>query len=90
MEVGARRGAHFQLANRDLLTLSNEMNTKSRKENMKTNEPNNEKEESTYALLVRSEEKKRIVTEVVVYGVIVLSALAAIWEFGEELSLFQS
>jgi hypothetical protein len=57
---------------------------------MKTNEPNNKKAESTYALLVRSEEKKRIVTEVVAYGVIILSAVVAIWEFGEELSWFQS
>jgi hypothetical protein len=57
---------------------------------MKTNEPNNQREESTYALLVRSEENKRIVTEVVAYGVIILSAVAAIWEFGEELSWFQS
>lgn len=55
---------------------------------MKTNEPNNKREESTYALLVRSEEKKRIVTEVVAYGLIILSAVAAIWEFGEELSWF--
>jgi hypothetical protein len=52
---------------------------------MKTNEPNNNREESTYSLLVRSEEKKRAATEIVVYGVIVLSALAAIWEFGQEL-----
>jgi len=66
------------------------MKTKSRKELMKTNEPNNKREESTYALLVRSEERKRIVTEVVAYGVIILSAVAAIWEFGEELSWFQS
>jgi hypothetical protein len=57
---------------------------------MKTNKPNNNREESTYALIVRSEDKKRVLTEAVVYGVIVLSALAAIWEFGEELLWFQS
>jgi hypothetical protein len=57
---------------------------------MKTNEPNKKREESTYALLVRSQEKKRILTEAVVYGLIVLSALAAIWEFGQELFWFQS
>jgi hypothetical protein len=57
---------------------------------MKTNKSNIEREESTYALLVRSLEKKRAFTEAVVYGLIVLSALAAIWEFGEELFWFQS
>jgi hypothetical protein len=57
---------------------------------MKTNEPNKKREESTYALLVRSQEKKRVLTEAVVYGLIVLSALAAIWEFGQELFWFQS
>lgn len=46
-------------------------------------------EESTYSLLVRSQEKKRVFTEAVVYGLIVLSALAAIWEFGEELFWFK-
>ena len=58
---------------------------------MKTKEPNNKKrEESTYALIMRSEEKKRILTEAAVYGLIVLSALAAIWEFGQEFFWFQS
>jgi hypothetical protein len=56
---------------------------------MKTKELNNNREESTYALLVRTEERKRAAIEVIAYGVIVLSALAAIWEFGQEL-LFQS
>ena len=57
---------------------------------MKTNKTNTQREESTYALIVRSQEKKRILAEAVVYGLIVLSALAAIWEFGEELFWFQS
>jgi hypothetical protein len=57
---------------------------------MKTNEPNNKREESIYSLIVRSEEKKRILTEAVVYGLIILSAMAAIWEFGEELFSFIS
>ena len=57
---------------------------------MKTNEPNIQREESTYSLIIRSEEKKRMLTEVVVYSLIALSALAAIWEFGQELFLFQS
>jgi hypothetical protein len=57
---------------------------------MKTNEPNNNKEKSTYSLLVRTEEKKRGTIEVITYGMIALSALAAIWEFGQELFWYQS
>jgi hypothetical protein len=56
---------------------------------MKTNEPNNNREESTYSLLMRSVETKRAALEVVVYSVIALSLLAAIWEFGQELLVFQ-
>jgi hypothetical protein len=48
---------------------------------MKTNDENNKREESTYSLLVRSEEKRRSIIETVVYGLVILSALAAIWEF---------
>ena len=51
---------------------------------MKTNEPNKTREESTYSLLVRSEEKKRSLIEVVVYGLVILSAVAAILEFANE------
>ena len=57
---------------------------------MKANEQNSKREESTYSLIMRSEEKKRIVTEAIVYGLIAVSAIAAIWEFGQELSWFQS
>jgi hypothetical protein len=35
-------------------------------------------------LLVRSEEKKRALIEVVVYGLVILSAMAAILEFVNE------
>jgi hypothetical protein len=37
--------------------------------------------QSTYALLVGSEEKGRGMMEVVVYALCILSALAAIWQF---------
>jgi hypothetical protein len=37
--------------------------------------------QSTYALLVRSEEKGRGMMEAVVYALCILSALAAIWQF---------
>jgi hypothetical protein len=57
---------------------------------MKTNQSNNSREESTYSLLIRSEEKKRAATEVIVYALIVLSGLAAIWEFGQEFFWYQS
>ena len=55
---------------------------------MKTNEPNNTREESTYSLLVRSEEKKRGIIETVVYGLVILSAVAAILEFANEFFWF--
>jgi hypothetical protein len=37
--------------------------------------------ESTYALLVRSEEKKRSVLEIVLFAVFILSAVASIVQF---------
>jgi len=57
---------------------------------MKTNKTNTQREESTYALIERSREKKRALTELVVYSAIILSAIAAIWEFGQELIVFRS
>ena len=55
---------------------------------MKTSQTNNNVEESTYALLVRSEDKKRALFETIVYGVIILSALAAILQFADQPVLF--
>ena len=40
--------------------------------------------ESTYALLVRSEEKKRNVLEIVVYALFILSAAFSIWQFAHQ------
>ena len=37
--------------------------------------------ESTYALLVRSEEKSRNVLEILVYALFILSAIFSIWQF---------
>jgi hypothetical protein len=51
---------------------------------MKTSHPNNKIEESIYALLVRSEDKKRALLETIVYGLIILSALAAILQFTDQ------
>jgi hypothetical protein len=51
---------------------------------MKTRQPNNNVEESTYALLVRSEDKKRALLETIVYGRVILSALATILQFADQ------
>jgi hypothetical protein len=55
---------------------------------MKTNQPNNSIQESTYALLVRSEDKKRGLVETIVYSLAILSALAAILQFADQPVLF--
>jgi hypothetical protein len=57
-------------------------------ETMKTNESNNSREESTYALLVRSEDKKRARMEMVVYGLAIVSAVVMILEFANEFFWF--
>jgi hypothetical protein len=48
---------------------------------MKTNNSLNPVRKSTYALLVRSEEKERGLFETFVYGLLVLSAVIGIWQF---------
>jgi hypothetical protein len=40
--------------------------------------------ESTYALLVRSEEKERGLLETVLYAFFILSTVAAIWQFAQQ------
>jgi hypothetical protein len=40
--------------------------------------------ESTYALLVRSEEKSRSRLEVIVYALFILSAVFSIWQFAHQ------
>jgi hypothetical protein len=54
----------------------------------KTNDPNQNVEESTYALLVRSQDSKRAFFETIVYGLFILSALAAILQFADQPVLF--
>jgi len=41
-------------------------------------------EESTYALLVRSEEKGRSVLETLLYTLFILSAVFSIWQFAQQ------
>ena len=48
---------------------------------MKTNESLNQARRSTYALLVRSEDKERGLFETIVYGLLILSAVVGIWQF---------
>ena len=55
---------------------------------MKTSQRNDRVEESTYAMLVRSEEKKRALLEMIVYSLVILSALAAILQFADQPVLF--
>lgn len=55
---------------------------------MKTNEPNSSREESTYALLVRSEDKKLMRMEILVYGLAAISALAMILAFANQFFWF--
>ncbi len=43
----------------------------------------NNKFESTYALLVRSEEKGRGVLEILVYAVFILGVVLSIWQFAQ-------
>jgi cytoskeletal protein RodZ len=40
--------------------------------------------ESTYAMLVRSEEKERTFLETLLYVLVVLSVIAAIWQFAHQ------
>ncbi len=51
---------------------------------MKTSQPNNEVHESTYALLVRSENEKRSLLEIVAYALFILSVIAAIWQLAHQ------
>jgi hypothetical protein len=51
---------------------------------MKTIQTNDEIHESTYALLVRSEEEKRSLLEIIAYGLFILSVVAAIWQFASQ------
>ncbi len=43
----------------------------------------NEQFESTYALLMRSEEKGRSILEIVLYAAFILSAIAGIWQLAQ-------
>ena len=48
---------------------------------MKTNKTLNPARKSTYALLMKSEEKERSLFEAFIYGLLVVSAVVSIWQF---------
>jgi hypothetical protein len=50
---------------------------------MKTNPTNPEPFESTYALILRSEDKKQMVSEIVICALLLLSTGSALWQFGQ-------
>ena len=51
---------------------------------MKPHTTTSEEFESTYALLVRSEEKERSVSENVIYLLLILSAVFSIWQVAQQ------
>jgi len=57
---------------------------------MNTRSNNNEGFESTYALIVRSEEKQRSRLEMVLYTLLIASVLAALSQFGSEAAALSS
>jgi hypothetical protein len=54
---------------------------------MKTTTTNGEKFESTYALLVRLEEKQRSRFEIFVYTILIVSTTFAVAQFGRQASM---
>ena len=59
------------------------MKTK-RERPMKTRQPSNNVEESTYALLVRSEDKKHALFETILYSLVAVGVLVAILQFADQ------
>ena len=51
---------------------------------MKTQTATSEAFESTYALICRSEEKERSVSETVIYLLLILSAVFSIWQIAQQ------
>jgi hypothetical protein len=49
-----------------------------------TDQVKDQPKESTYALLIRSEEKSRNALEVAIYPLLILGPLIAIWQFAQQ------
>jgi hypothetical protein len=56
------------------------------KTQLKTANQSDNQHESTYALLIRSEEKSRNLLEVALYPLLSLLSLIAIWQFAQQAS----
>jgi hypothetical protein len=84
-EVGSRSGAHLQPIREGHETKPEKIEMKTNQEiPMKTSQPNTSVEESSYALLVRSEDKKRALFETVLYGLVAVGVLVAILQFADQ------
>ena len=51
---------------------------------MKTSQPSNNVQKSTYELLLRSEDKKSALFETILYGLVALGVLVAILQFTDQ------
>jgi hypothetical protein len=49
-----------------------------------TDQPEDQHEESTYALLIRSEEKSRNIIEMAICPTLILGVVIAIWQFAQQ------
>jgi len=49
-----------------------------------TDQLKDQHEESTYALLIRSEEKSRNIIEMAIHPILILGAVIAIWQFAQQ------
>ncbi len=50
---------------------------------MKANTTSPEGFESTYAMILRSEEKERSISEIAVYAVLIMSTVFSVWQLGQ-------
>jgi hypothetical protein len=82
-EVGSPSGAHLRSSGNRTKLKKIDMK-KNQKISMETDQPINNVEESTYALLVRSEDKKRALFETVLYGLVAVGVLIAILQFADQ------
>ncbi|MEY2544026.1 MAG: hypothetical protein QOE81_1487 [Verrucomicrobiota bacterium] len=84
-EVGSPSGAHLRLISNTQENENQKIDMKkNQKISMETNQPTNNVEESTYALLVRSEDKKHALFETVLYGLVAVGVLIAILQFADQ------
>jgi hypothetical protein len=84
-EVGSRSGAHLRLISNTQENENQKIDMKkNQKISMETDQPTNNVEESTYTLLVRSEDKKHALFETILYGLVAVGVLVAILQFADQ------